>query len=244
MPLPVALLLVLLGAWIAVRGWRRTGFVAVLAGFLLVFLSAWSPVADRLLEPLEQAYAPVSEVGALGGIAAVVVLGGGWEADADWPAGTRLSESSVHRLMEGLRLLQGLPEAKLVVTGASRRAGKLPVARGYAQAARELGVPVERIVVLDTPTDTVREAYAVREALGAEARFLLVTSASHMPRAMRHFERAGLAPIPAPTHYRTGRGGPHRLSYWAPSSGNLGKTEWAIYEYLGLLALEWDHRGR
>jgi uncharacterized SAM-binding protein YcdF (DUF218 family) len=62
-----------------------------------------------------------------------------------------------------------------------------------------------------------------------------------MPRSVRHFERAGLAPIPSPTHFRTGRGGPHRLSYWVPSSGNLGKTERAIYEYLGLLAVEWDH---
>jgi len=89
----------------------------------------------RLRRVREQAYAPVLEVGALGDIAAVVVLGAGWEPDADWPAGTRLNDSSVHRLMEDLRLLQGLPEARLVVTGASRRVGELPVARGYARAA-------------------------------------------------------------------------------------------------------------
>ncbi len=244
MPLPVALLLVLLGAWIAARGLRRTGFVAMFAGFLVLFLAAWSPVADRLLAPLEQAYAPVLEVEALEDIAAVVVLGAGWEPEADWPAGTRLNDSSVHRLMEGLRLLQGLPEAKLVVTGASRRAGELPVAQGYAAAARDLGVPTARIVVLDTPTDTAQEAYAVRDFLDTEARFVLVTSASHMPRAVRHFERVGLAPIVSPTHFLTGRDGPDRLSYWVPSSGALRKTERAVYERLGLWALEWDHRGR
>jgi len=244
MPVPIALLLVLFGAWIAARGMRRTGFVAVFAGFLLLFLSAWSPVADRLLEPLEQAYAPVLEVGALEDVAAVVVLGAGWEPDADWPAGTRLNDSSVHRLMEGLRLLQGFPEARLVVSGGTRRAGKAPVAQGYAAAAQALGVPADRIVVLDTATDTAQEAYAVRDFLGTEQRFVLVTSASHMPRSVRHFERAGLTPIPSPTHFRTGRGGPHRLSYWVPSSGALRKTERAVYEYLGLWALEWDHRGR
>jgi hypothetical protein len=47
MPVPTALLLVLLGAWIAARRACRTGLVAVSAGFLLLFLSAWSPVADR-----------------------------------------------------------------------------------------------------------------------------------------------------------------------------------------------------
>ena len=184
------------------------------------------------------------DVAALGDIAAVVVLGAGWEPEAEWPAGTRLGDSSVHRLMEGLRLLQGLPEAQLVVSGASRRANEPPVALGYAAAAQELGVPAERIVALDTPTDTAQEAYAVRDMLGTEARFVLVTSASHMPRSVRHFERAGLSPIAAPAHYLTGRDGPRRIRYWVPSSDALRKTERAVYEYLGLRALEWDHRGR
>jgi len=244
MPLPVALLLVLGGAWMAARGARRTGFVTGFAGFFLVFLAAWSPVADRLLEPLEQAYAPVLDVAALGDIVAVVVLGAGWEPDADWPAGTRLNDSSVNRLMEGLRLLEALPDAKLVVSGASRRADEAPVAQGYAQAAQALGVPAKRIVVLDTPTDTAQEAYAVRDLLGTEARFLLVTSASHMPRSVQHFERVGLSPIASPTHVLTGRGRPVRLSYWVPSSDALRKTERAVYETLGLRALEWAHRGR
>ncbi len=166
----------------------------------------------------------------------------GWEPAADWPAGTRLNDRSLHRLMEGLRLLEGLPEAKLVVSGGSRRADEAPVAQGYAAAAQALGVNPERIVVLDMPTDTAQEAYAVREFLGTEARFVLVTSASHMPRAVRHFERVGLSPIAAPAHYLTGRDGPDRLRYWVPSSDALRKTERAVYEYLGLRALELDHR--
>jgi len=114
---------------------------------------------------------------------------------------------------------------------------------GDAAAAQALGVDPARIVVLDTPTDTAREAYALREFLGTEARFVLVTSASHMPRSVQHFERVGLAPIASPTHVLTGRGRPVRLSYWVPSSDALRKTERAVYETLGLRALEWDHRG-
>jgi len=168
----------------------------------------------------------------------------GWEPEADWPAGTRLNDRSVHRLMEGLRLLEALPEATLVVSGGSRDASRLPVALGYAQAAQALGVPAARIVVLDAPVDTAQEAYAVRAVLADGQRFFLVTSASHLRRAVRHFERAGLAPIASPTHVLTGRGQPARLSYWVPSSDALRKTGRAVYEYLGLLALEWDHRGR
>lgn len=242
MPLPVALVLGLAGVWMAFRGFRRVGFTFMFGGFFLVFLASWSPVADRLLEPLERAHAPLLDVSALAEISAVVVLGAGWEPDRDWPAPTRLTDSSLFRLTEGLRLLQELPDAALVVLGASRRAGVLPIAQGYADSARALGVSPDRIVVLDTPTDTALEAYAVREFLGTEARFLLVTSASHMPRSVQHFERVGLTPILAPTHFLTGRDWTNRLRYWLPSADGLRKSERAVYEYLGLLALELDHR--
>ena len=75
-------------------------------------------------------------------------------------------------------------------------------------------------------------------------RFFRVTSAWHVRRAVRHFERAGLQPIPAPTGFKTGSEPRYTWSYWLPSSGNLRKTERAVHEYLGLLALELDHRGR
>jgi uncharacterized SAM-binding protein YcdF (DUF218 family) len=132
-----------------------------------------------------------------------------------------LSDSSTQRLLEGVRLARALPAARLIVTGADRNGDIPPVAWGYAQAARELGIAPERIQVLDTPVDTAQEARAVQEALAglperapdterddrpAEwpaggRRLILVTSAAHMPRAMRHFQAVGLDPIPAPTQH-------------------------------------------
>jgi uncharacterized SAM-binding protein YcdF (DUF218 family) len=112
------------------------------------------------------------------------------------------------------------------------------------QAAQALGVDPARIVVLDTPVDTAQEAYAVRAVLADGERFLLVTSASHVRRAVRHFERAGLEPIPAPTGFKTGSEQVRTLAYGLPSAGNLRKTERAVHETLGLRAMELDHRGR
>ena len=244
MPVPVALGLTLVGFGLVGIGWRRVGRFLVVVAMLTVVLASWEPVADALLEPLEHRHPPIVETGSLADVKAVVVLGAGWEPDADGSATSRLNDSAAIRLMEGLRLLRVLSEADLVVLGGNRREGEAPVARGYAAAATEMGVSPERIVVLDTPTDTAQEAYAVREVLGGGERFLLVTSASHMPRAVEHFERVGLSPIPAPTHFLTGRSAPERFSYWVPSGGNLRKTERAVYEYLGLLALGLDHRGR
>ncbi|HPB74798.1 MAG TPA: ElyC/SanA/YdcF family protein [Chromatiaceae bacterium] len=174
------------------------------------------------------------------GIAAIVVLGGGWWPNDQWPSGSQLSDSSAQRLLEGVRLARALPAARLILTGADRQGEIPPVALGYAQAARELGIAPERIQVLDTPVDTAQEARAVRAVLAGDSPLILVTSAAHLPRAMRHFQALGLDPIPAPTQHLAGRATGRRLADWLPSASHLRKTEAAWHEYLGLLAWRWD----
>lgn len=68
-----------------------------------------------------------------------------------------------------------------------------------ARVAQSLGVPRSDIITLDKPKDTEEEAAAVKQAIG-DAPFLLVTSASHLPRAMIFFQHAGLNPLPAPAN--------------------------------------------
>ncbi|ABM61563.1 hypothetical protein, partial [Halorhodospira halophila] len=53
---------------------------------------------------------------------------------------------------------------------------------------------------------------------------------------MRHFEAAGLEPIPAPTRHKTGVEARDESSYWVPSAKALRMTERALYEYMGLVA--------
>ena len=65
--------------------------------------------------------------------------------------------------------------------------------------AESLGVPRASIITLDSPKDTEEEAAAVKQAIG-DVPFLLVTSASHLPRAMIFFEKLGLHPLPAPAN--------------------------------------------
>ncbi|MCG5497806.1 ElyC/SanA/YdcF family protein [Ectothiorhodospira variabilis] len=241
MPLPLAASLTLLGVlawWIGRRCIARTLVITAILGLLL---ASWGPVSEGLLSPLESRHPPLSDTASLEGVTAVVVLGGGWNPDGPGPASMRLSESSAQRLLEGVRLVQALPQARLLVSGASRDPDREPVAAGYSQAAAELGVTASRVVMLDTPVDTAQEAYAVREVLAPGERFVLVTSASHMPRAVLHFQRAGLEPIPAPTRFKTGDRSGSPLRFWLPSAQHLRKTERALYEYMGLMALELDH---
>ncbi|WP_274520324.1 ElyC/SanA/YdcF family protein [Ectothiorhodospira sp. 9100] len=239
--MPLAALLGLLGGLLWWTGRYLAGRILVIGALVGLLVASWGPVAEGLLSPLESRYPPITDPASLEAVAAVVVLGGGWNPDGRGPASIRLNESSAQRLLEGVRLVQALPDARLLVSGASRDPTQAPVAWGYAQAARELGVAASRVVMLDTPVDTAQEAYAVRDVLAPGERFLLVTSASHMPRSVRHFQRAGLEPIPAPTRFKTGNRSGSMLAFWLPSAQHLRKTERALYEYMGLVALEWDH---
>jgi len=58
-------------------------------------------------------------------------------------------------------------------------------------------------------------------ALGDGARLVLVTSASHMPRAMAYSRRAGLEPVAAPTHRLSGRSAYDELRDWLPAADHL-----------------------
>ncbi|WP_416137194.1 ElyC/SanA/YdcF family protein [Halomonas sp. HK25] len=235
MPLPISLGLMGLGLVLLMWRYRRTGWSVATLGLAVLVLSSWGPVAERLLMPLETRHPSLQALPDGTTAEAVVVLGGGWRPDAPWSSVGRLNDSSAIRLMEGIRLWRLAPELPLIVTGASRRADVAPIAQGYAQAARELGVPEAQLRVLDWPTDTGQEAQAVRDALGEGARVVLVTSASHMPRSMRHFQQVGLDPVAAPTHYLVNVGRERSLGFWVPSAGHLRKSERAVYEALGLL---------
>ena len=90
------------------------------------------------------------------------------------------------------------------------------------------------MVILREPRDTEEEAAQVAKLVG-EQPFILVTSANHLPRAMRFFEAKGLHPIPAPAN-QLAIDSP--LNIWdraTPSSMFLGHTERARYETLGSL---------
>lgn len=239
MPLPIVIALVAIGMLIYRCGRRRLGGGVVLSAGILLLLLSWGPVAERLLMPFEYRYPAVMDWPAGEDIDTVVVLGGGWSPNLDVSLTGKLGDSSIARVMEGVRLWNQQPASILMVTGASRYGDDMPIAQGYADAALALGVPLSQLQIISTPTDTAQEAKAVREQLREGACVLLVTSASHMPRAMRYFEEAGLAPHAAPTHYLTGHDA-SRLGFWIPSAAQLRKSERAFYEAMGWVAGHWE----
>lgn len=240
MPLMLALGLLLLALLLRLLSRQRASTMVTGLAVLWVFLASWAPVADALLAPLESRHAPLLNSSRHGEVRTVMVLGGGFQPETRLPITSQVGATALTRLTEGIRLYRQLPSARLVVSGGAVFTD-VPMAMGYHTLALGLGVNPADIVTLEQPRDTGEEARALARQHAADEPFFLVTSASHMPRAMRHFEAAGLQPIAAPTRHRSMREDRSRWDYWVPQARHLRKTERAIHEYLGLLVVGLEH---
>ena len=197
LPLPFLLLVMGLGlALIWFSRWQRTGKGLITLSWLMLLLLSLQPIADFMLKPIEESY-PTWRGGKP--VSYIVVLGGGYTWNAQWAPGSNLINNSLPRLTEGVRLWRDNPGAKLIFTGGAAGSNPVSAAETGARVAESLGVPRSDIITLTSPKDTEEEAAAVKQAIG-DAPFLLVTSASHMPRAMIFFRNAGLNPLPAPAN--------------------------------------------
>ena len=102
---------------------------------------------------------------------------------------------------------------------------------------REWGVPQEAIVVEDRSLNTRENALFSLRILAARniRRILLVTSASHMPRAAAAFRKAGFEVTPAPADFQTGWDPLDVPLEWWPNAHSLAYSDIALKEWLGLV---------
>lgn len=237
MPMPAAGLLIAAGLLLLRAGLRKWSHALIWTGTLILLAAGLGPVSDALLHPLESRYPATLDASTLRPAPQfIAVLGSGYRARAGWPVTAALGADAMTRLSEGLRLFRQLPGSTLILSGGTSGVEQ-PAARGYVIAAVALGVPSTSIIVNDTPVDTAAEIRAIRSRVGS-APVLLVTDAFHMPRAMAHCARLGVHAIAAPTGNLAEPVVRWRASWVLPSGASLHKTELAVHEYLGLLALE------
>lgn len=231
---PGIILLLLAGAFFLVRG---------TAGRLLLFV-AWSVllamslpgVAARMIGSLESYPALVpAQLSALDADA-IVVLGSGVYASSPEYGGHTVDGNSLLRLRYAawLQRRTGLPV--YVSGGAGEKAPGPAMVRVLED---ELGVPVAG---LERNSRTTWENAALTEPmLRADGirRVLLVTQASHMPRAVEAFQLAGVEVVPAPTGFinrpvdRSGQSWRDRYKAWLPQASAFQISYYATHEWLG-----------
>lgn len=234
LPLPIAMFLLLIGLilfWCQQKRLWTGSFLT--AGFLTLILFGYNFLPAAMITQLESHYHPMMTLPP--NIHRIVVLGGGVRNDPTLPPSTQLSAASISRLVEGIRLYRlykNRGENETLILSGGKVFGR-PAEAGIMQSiAVLLGVAPKDIALEAGSRDTHDEALYLKSMLG-NTPFILVTSATHMPRAIALFKKQGLHPVAAPTSYVSKRVGRLQLSDFFPSANNLGYSDIAIHEYLG-----------
>jgi uncharacterized SAM-binding protein YcdF (DUF218 family) len=201
------LLMLALGVGLFVRWWRADGGRRLPGWLLLVYLLLWlfcMPLTAQYAAAwLEDGYPPLEERPAEA--QAIVVLGAGTIPPTDIDSQTRLTESGLRRCLRAAELyLQGHP-CPVLVSG-----GKVDPSRPgttEAEALRELLIRLrvrpQDIVLESASTNTCGNAVESSKLLRDRQlqRVVLVTDATHLPRATRLFAAQGLTVFSAAGHY-------------------------------------------
>jgi uncharacterized SAM-binding protein YcdF (DUF218 family) len=223
---------------LALKKKGRALFLVVLA--LTVFTVSALPVTSHVLtRSLEGQYLPQAEYSK----ASAIVLLGGAEVPPEPPRIHPETNVNGDRILHAARLYRQGAAPYIIPTGGKYR--KLKHYRGTAAEVNAallvelFGVPQEAILLEGesrTTGDHGRLVRAILEEKGLPLEVLLVTSASHMPRSVRVFEKAGFTLHPAPTDFSADEEFLWEVRSFIPTAEALDGTTRAVHEYYGLIA--------
>ena len=231
----LALLVVLaaLALWFGRRRLVAPLLYGASAGLLVIGVL---PVGQWLLGPLETRFPAPDELP--DGIDGVIALGGGVDLPVAAARGDFALKDAAERLTALLVLGRRYRDARLVFTGGSGllSGSTLSEAEVVRRFYQEQQFDTGRVLFEDRARDTYENALFSRELAqpARGERWLLVTSAAHMPRAVGVFRQAGWPVIPYPVDYRT----TGRFELWAglDVAQRLKEFDEAIKAWIGLVA--------
>jgi uncharacterized SAM-binding protein YcdF (DUF218 family) len=228
-PLGLILLLFVIGLYFLYKSSHvKAKFFLSLSLFLLLFFS-YPPVGNFLIQQLESQYTKYSYKDT--NIEFIHVLGSGHHENNLWPLSSQIGNASLKRTIEGIEIYKKLnnPNVKLIFTGYAGLNNETPNAEINASIAKIAGISSHYIIINGKPKDTKEESIFTKSIVNNRP-FILVTSASHMPRAIKLFKDSGLNPITAPTDFKG-----KNISFLSlPNIRSLEKSRNAMHELLGI----------
>lgn len=243
-PLSLALTLWLLALGLVWRGRGRHGLGAGLLGVLGLWVAATPWVAHALTHHLERQF-PALPVEQAARADAIVVLGGAL-AGASPPARPTFDMSSAaDRVWHAAALFRAGKAPWVLVSGGNQPGiSRMQVeAEAIRSMLLTLGVPDSAIRLEGVSRNTAenaRETLRLIQAVGAK-QVLLVTSALHMPRALRNFQAvardSGITVLPVSTDVEGLPDSQHPWGRWVPDANALALSTRALKEYLGLVVM-------
>jgi uncharacterized SAM-binding protein YcdF (DUF218 family) len=245
-PTSVVFLVASLAVGVFVSFRKRTQPLArwYFAALLVVY---WMMSAPVLVEPIlrwEQSRYPALATAAEARNARIIVVLGAGNATIQ-SAGQSLNlvtMTAALRLLEAARVYRLLDRPTVIVSGGvtGRNIGARSEADAMRRAILELDVPADRVMVEEESKTTRDEAIVIARMLADRPRqpIVLVTSATHMPRAIAVFRAVGLDPVPCPAPYASDHS--FERGRWLPSDLALMMFDTLLYD----TAATWYYRLR
>jgi uncharacterized SAM-binding protein YcdF (DUF218 family) len=240
-PSTLIALLIGYGAILIWTGWARWGRRFVSIGAILLLVVGLSPLGNALILPLEDRF-PRADIDAEPP-AGLIILGGAENRLVGSARKAPTLNEAGERLLEGAILAHRFPDAKVAFSGGD--AGILyksdSEAEGAAALLTQLGVARDRLILETDARDTYENAIYLKKELaangelGAGKRWLLITSAYHMPRSIAAFRAADFDVEAWPVDYRT-RGREDLTRPFDKVSEGLRRVDTAMREWVGLFA--------
>jgi uncharacterized SAM-binding protein YcdF (DUF218 family) len=233
---PSTILLCLAWVGLMLLGLRRvrSGFACLLVSIGALTLLGLTPLGALALAPLENRFPVVTTLPAQ--ITGIIVLGGAVDPDISQARGIPTLNRDAERMTALVYLARQYPAAELAFTGGSGRLvhGGMSEADVAREIFTELGVDQHRIVYESRSRTTYENVVLLKRLLRPQPgqRWLLVTSAWHMPRAVGLFRREGWQALPYPVAYKTAPGWINDLH--GGFAENLAMFGLACHEYAGL----------
>ena len=236
--LPPGIIIILLLVIAAVLAKRTSrAWKPVLCAAVLLYAVSMPLVSEGLIHALESRYSPPDRLS--GDV--IIMLGGGSIPDTQNVNSIgHLSGAAANRLLTCAQLYHkyGLP---IIISG-----GQVFEYSGIesdiaGNILLSLGVPGDKVIKEIESQNTTQNAENTKALLEKYGfiRPVLVTSAFHMDRAVRQFEKAGVGVIPYPTDYRSHRTLKYEFTDFIADSDALTQTSISLKEYIGLLAVKW-----
>lgn len=236
-PTHFAIFLTVIGAALLyTRLWRWGRRLAAFSALALL-LMAYGPIGHFLAAPLEARFpSPPDDMPAPDGI---IVLGGTIDEKLSAERDRPIMVDAAERLTAPIALRRKFPNARIVFTGGSSalRGAIYSEADGVKRFWRDMGLDQGDILYENRSRNTHENAVFTRDLVQPKQgeRWLLVTSAMHMPRSIGIFRKAGFDVIPYPVDFRT-NGDASSVVFPRFPTKALGLVEFATHEWAGLVA--------
>ena len=209
----------------------------LVVSFLLIVTIGILPIGTALTLPLESRFPPWNA--GKGTPTGIVVLGGTINLALSAARGQIALGEAAERVTAAVELARKYPEARIVFSGGIGRIvqGQLREADFARQFFEDLGVAPDRIVLERESRNTEENAIFSKRIVAPKPgeRWLLVTSAMHMPRAIGVFRKAGFPVEAYPVDYRSS-GWSDLLTIPGSFMDGVARTDNAMHEWVGLFA--------